>query len=123
MADEVTVPNAATAVADASAAPSARRRAHPVLIVVIAIGLAVLIGWIIAGLPGLHAPDRLSLVLIMVSLTSGLLTLIFVIRALRRARSGGRANSGERTAVLISSLMTAIISIAQMVVVLHRLNP
>jgi Na+/proline symporter len=105
----------ATAVADAEPTGSGRRRLPPALIAVIAIGLALPLGWIFAGLPGIGARGSVSLFLLVVGGISGGLTLVFVVNAIRKARHRKRLSLGEMLAVVVSSLITGAISTVQLV--------
>ncbi len=113
---------ATTALAEAEPATPSRRGLHPALIVLIAIGAAVLLGWIFAGLPGLPAANALGLVLLVIAALSGTLTLVFVIVGLRKASRGQRLTRREVILVITSSLITGSISLVQLVQTIQQLT-
>jgi hypothetical protein len=104
----------ATAVAEAVPPGSGRRRRHPILIAVVAVGLALLLGWIIAGLPGIGAANSITVILLVVTGISGGLTLVFVVSAIRKAHQRKRLGAGEMFAVVVCSLITGAVSIVQL---------
>lgn len=116
MAEERTELGTTTAIAEtAPVGDVAHRRWHPALIVLVAIGLALLLGWIFAGLPGIGTGVTLSVVLLVVAGISAVLTLAFVANAIRKARRRERLSAGELLTVALSSLIIGIVSIIQVV--------
>lgn len=118
MADDDPGQSRSAATTTAVAEPPARRglrQIHPVVIVLVAVGLAALLGWVFAGFPGIRASGSVSVVLLVVAAVSGTLTLIFVVDAVRKTRSRKRMSAGEMRAVVASGLVTGLVSLIQLV--------
>lgn len=98
------------------------RRTRALLILGVAAGVALLLGWIFAGLPGVGAPDALGVALVAVAIASGGLSLIFVFNAVRKARGSERVGRRELAAVVVSSAITGIISLIQLFQTLQQLG-
>lgn len=96
-------------------------RASAIIVGIVALVIVLAIGWIAAGLPGLHATNTVSVALLLVALVSGSLTLIFVIDAVRRARKREAASRRDMAVVVICSLITAVVALIQLVQVIQQL--
>ena len=84
------------------------------LTIIAGIVVVVLVGWIINGMPGLDHPNVLDVVLLIVTIVSGGLTVIYVLDALRKLRARKKASVRDMLVVLMASLITAGVALVEM---------
>lgn len=96
-------------------------RGRAVVIGIVALLIVGALGWILAGLPGLHSPNALGIALIVAALISGGLTLIFVVDALRKARKREQASVREMVVVVICAMITGVIALVQLIQTIQQL--
>jgi hypothetical protein len=83
--------------------------------VALAIGVALLLGWALAGLPGVGNSTAVNTALLIAALVSGGLTVIFVIYGLRKSRSTQQLSLRDGALVLCSALVTGLFTILQLI--------
>jgi hypothetical protein len=85
------------------------------LVVVLALAVASLLGWALAGLPGVGNSSKVNTALLIAALISGGLTVIFVIYGLRKARTTQQLRVRDGMLVLVSGLITGLLTILQLI--------
>jgi hypothetical protein len=85
------------------------------LIVVLAIGVALLLGWALAGLPGVGNSSAVNVALLVAALISGGLTVIFVLYGVHKARTTQQLSVRDGMLVLSSALITGLLTILQLI--------
>jgi uncharacterized membrane protein len=111
------------AVATEPSAARSRPWLRAVVVGLLAIGVALLLGWILSGLPGVGSQHIVGVVLLIAALASGVLTLAFVASALRKARTRKQVQRRELAIVVGAGIVTGVISIVQLMLTFEQLAP